>query len=449
MKTSRYNFRTVLPDGIALYFNFYTLNLLAFESAEAYIAEKILHDPALPDETGLRQLLMDKGFLIDDAIDERAYLHQLHRQACSQHKGLGLTILPTLACNFRCIYCYEKHAPAEMSPEVEEALIAFVKERLQPEASLSVTWFGGEPLLKMDVIERLTGAFTTICEERKTKYSASLITNGYLLSRDIATTLTSLKVQHVQVTLDGPAKVHDARRPLKTGEATYQRILDNLKEASPLLRVNLRINIDQTNRGHIIDLIDLLLREGLGKSVHPYLGRTYPYNAVCSDVAGACITDTDFSLLELETDFELIKRGFHAFRVPQACNTHCLADSAGAFVITPGGSIVNCWNDVAENNAEIGHLLKPQTESMRENMQRWKARDPFALECAECILLPICMGGCPYLYLKNGTVSCHDWKHHLDESLAFYYYLKSLKREGEIAQQFYKAVDEVKELLNP
>jgi hypothetical protein len=37
----------------------------------------------------------------------------------------------------------------------------------------------------------------------------------------------------------------------------------------------------------------------------------------------------------------------------------------------------------------------------------------------------------------------------LDESLAFYYYLKSLKREGEIARQFYKAVDEVKELLNP
>lgn len=449
MKPSRYTCTTVLPDRTVLYFNFFTLNLLAFESAEADKAEKILHDPALPDETGLRQLLMDKGFLIDDAIDERAYLHQLHRQACSQHRGLGLTILPTLACNFRCIYCYEKHDPAEMSPEVEEALIAFVKERLQPEASLSVTWFGGEPLLKLDVIERLTDAFTIICDEKKAKYAAHIITNGYLLSGDIAATLTRLKVKSVQVTLDGPPDIHDARRPLKNGSGTFKCILENLKAASPILPVNLRINVDQTNRGHIIDLIDLLLREGLGKSVHPYLGRTYPYNAVCNDVAVECITDADFSLLELETEMELVQRDFHSFRVPQARNTHCLADSAGDFVITPGGSIVNCWNDVAENNAEIGHLLKPQTESMRENKQRWKARDPFALECAECILLPICMGGCPYLYLKNGTVSCHDWKHHLDESLAFYYYLKSLKREGEIARQFYKAVDEVKELLNP
>ena len=78
------------------------------------------------------------------------------------------------------------------------------------------------------------------------------------------------------------------------------------------------------------------------------------------------------------------------------------------------------------------------------NAGNWNRRDIFQLECADCRLLPICMGGCPYLYHQTGRLHCHAWKSHPDESLAVYYYLKRLEQEREIAKDFRTLVAEVK-----
>ena len=81
---------------------------------------------------------------------------------------------------------------------------------------------------------------------------------------------------------------------------------------------------------------------------------------------------------------------------------------------------------------------------MRHNAFRWRQRNIFELECAQRLLLPICMGGCPYLFYRTGPLDCHNWKYHLDESLAVYYYLKCLKRNYEIARSFNELVHEAK-----
>jgi uncharacterized protein len=78
---------------------------------------------------------------------------------------------------------------------------------------------------------------------------------------------------------------------------------------------------------------------------------------------------------------------------------------------------------------------------MAGNARRWQKRDPFRLDCGGCRLLPICMGGCPYLFGMTGRLHCHDWKPHLKEHLFFYYCLKKKNREIEIAQRFWRLVD--------
>jgi len=45
LKASAYNYRSQLPDGTLLFFNFYTLNLLAFDPDKAALAQMILADP--------------------------------------------------------------------------------------------------------------------------------------------------------------------------------------------------------------------------------------------------------------------------------------------------------------------------------------------------------------------------------------------------------------------
>lgn len=450
MKASAYIHKTALPDGTCLFFNFYTLNLIELTPAEGRIAERILQrpdeEPTGRKAQGLKKTLHEKGFLLNDGVDEREYLRSFHEKACRQQKHLGLTILPSLACNLRCVYCYETRDGSVMDDEVQAAIVRLARARVQPGGSLSVTWFGGEPLLNLPIIERLSRSFMEICADRQAKFSASIITNGYLLDKATAETLVELKVDHAQVTLDGPEAVHDARRPTAGGRGTFQRIFENLAAASPVLPVSLRINVDQTNRAAVPEVLDLIAAAGLQRSVHPYLGHILPYNNVCQDVAASCIPSDDFSLLDIETAFEMMKRGFWTFSPPKSTSAYCLADNTNSFVITPSGGLVNCWNDSADPSAEVGHLLKPPTDRMRARSLAWLGRDPFTLACLECLLLPICMGGCPYLYLKTGQLQCHRWKPHLDESLAFYHLVKKIEKMSQLAGDFRKIGEEIREL---
>lgn len=451
LKPSVYNHRAALPDGTVLFFNFFTLNLLALEGLDAERAATLLETTHAHEENPkpdmLLQQLKDKGFLIPADVTEKDYLRNWHAQARMPDRHLGLTVIPTLACNFRCGYCYQEHRPETMRPEVEKAIVAFAGKRLGQGGTLSVTWFGGEPLLQISLIERLTAAFRRLCDKHQARYTSHIITNGYLLDRAMAKRLKACQVKQAQVTLDGPQSVHDRRRPLADGSGTFDTILANIEAAAPLVPVNLRINVDQTNRKAIPEILQKAAHMGLAGAVHPYLGRTYPYTGVCLDVAGDCLADADFSLLELETTLKMIEQGFLSYRAPRAISTCCMAEKANSFVVTPHGRLLKCWNEASDPSAAVGHLIQPEDDRMRLKIAAWDRRDIFQLECADCRLLPICMGGCPYLYHQTGRLHCHAWKTHPDESLAVYYYLKRLEQEREVAQNFEVLVEEVKKAV--
>lgn len=99
---------------------------------------------------------------------------------------LELTILTHGDCNFRCKYCYEKFENIAMSTETEDAIVQFLKEKLQSGKYkyLSVGWFGGEPLLGYKTIKRLSPVFIDLCEKYQIHYQSAITTNGYLLTKN-------------------------------------------------------------------------------------------------------------------------------------------------------------------------------------------------------------------------------------------------------------------------
>lgn len=409
-------------------------------------ARRILAEPSARPHSestaSLKQLLHEKGFIIDAEVDERAVLRARYARARKGGGALSLTIAPTLACNFRCTYCYQTRPARNMNKEVEEAVREFVRAHLREGQSLFVTWFGGEPLLAMETVERLSMAFIKMCRQKKARYSASIVTNGYLLDTDTARRLKRLHVREAQVTIDGPADVHDARRPTARGGSTFSKVLENLKSASGKLKISLRMNIDAANRERVDEMLDILEREGLKRRVGFYVGQVQPYTAACQDVAGSCVSNEEFSLLGLRTRMAMAERGFTStFAYPHSPDCHCVADNGDAVVITPTGGLARCWNEVDDPSAEVGHLLAPRTDAMVKQAACWGEVDPFKLECGECLLLPMCMGGCPYMPLRSGTLECHPWKAHLNESLLFYYFLRETQRQKEIAGHFTNAVN--------
>jgi len=447
VKASRYNLILDLNDNVSLFFNFFTLSLVALKPPEARLGRKILADPGkITKEKGakkLRKIFTDHGFLVAEGADERQFLKLQNAQARAQSDSLSLTIVPTLACNFRCRYCYQSQAPESMTADVEEAIVRYVEDNLTAKKSLHVTWFGGEPLLRMDIIERLSSRLQELCGSHSTQYGASIITNGYLLEDGVPERLARCGVIDAQVTVDGPAEIHDRRRPLTGGEPTFKKILANLSRAVAHLKIQVRMNVDDENRDRIPDLLDVLEAEGLKERVGFYLGHTYPYTNVCQDVASLCLKDEDFSLLELENALEMTQRGFISYPTPRGKSVFCMAERPQAYAVRPGGGLVKCWNDVANPEAEVGHLIRPETEKMRENAGRWRGRDVFEHDCRDCLALPICMGGCPYLHHLTGRPHCLDWKYHPEECLVFYYYLRKVQQETEIIREFWDGLESI------
>ena len=104
-------------------------------------------------------LLRANNVLVEAGEEERLLLARRYERhaLCFGTAHLGLTLCPTLQCNFRCPYCFEASQAdgATMSPETVDRLIAFIAS-YKDARRLSLAWYGGEPTLAWEVIEDLT-----------------------------------------------------------------------------------------------------------------------------------------------------------------------------------------------------------------------------------------------------------------------------------------------------
>lgn len=353
------------------------------------------------------------GYVVDKDYDELAAIQYKLLSSRYDRSYLGLTIAPTSNCNFRCIYCYEKDsiAPITMSEQTQQELIDFVKACMPTVKRFHVTWYGGEPLMAIDIVEKLSREFIKLCEENKIEYSASIVTNGYLLTPKNAATLSELKIYNMQITLDGDAEDHDKRRFLKGGHPTFDRIVENLCASKDSLPegVAIRINADRHNIDRVDNVVRILREKGLEGKVQPYLAMVENCNDTYND--NSCLHAKEFSRL----DFDFIMRnGLNILgNMPDQLGCACGADSCGSYVVNADGRLYRCWDDVGITASSIGTLK----EGVQDCPQRFTymmydaTEDP---ECRDCRFLPICMGGCPHKRINSPQHRCTDMKYGLE-----------------------------------
>lgn len=335
--------------------------------------------------------------------------------------SVALVIAPTMACNMACEYCYEATKSGKLDEARTKAIVEFVENRVAAMNDLSVTWYGGEPLLAMDVIEELSARFIELSEKHHFRYNASIITNGYLLSPRVIERLLELKVHLAQVTLDGPSEMHNKKRPLKNGKDSFATIVENLKCAAERMRLSVRVNIDKSFSTDTIDrLLDELAAAGLKEHVSVNFGHLDTATQVCANIAESCFDVSAFS--EVETDYYrlLLNRGFRIDRVPSPSAVACMAQTLDAFVVDPNGEMYKCWNYVGDQAKSMGNI-KDAVDYQHPNFLRLYDIDPFNYEtCRECNILPVCMGACPSKRVdRDLSVDqvCESWKYNLEPML--------------------------------
>jgi uncharacterized protein len=123
-----------------------------------------------------------------------------------------------------------------------------------------ITWFGGEPLLAMDVVEDVQRqALDLQLEHPEISVSGSMTTNGYLLSPQKLSRLTRLGVSRFQVTVDGAREFHDQRRVRSDGQGTFDRVWSNLEAARGLpddFEIKVRMHVDAKNLQEVERLLE-------------------------------------------------------------------------------------------------------------------------------------------------------------------------------------------------
>ena len=403
-RVSRYNLAGRIPDSdkIAVA-NLFRGTCGAYTPIEMYLLDEL---ESLDENHPMLARFKERGLIVN--FDERSALEAKARMACGAGGSVGLTICPTMGCNFDCPYCFENHRPGRMSQETQDDVIALAERMMKASRAkkLDVTWFGGEPLLMPDIIEALSGRLIALAEQQGAEYGASIITNGFLLTQEIADMLERCKVTHCQITLDGIGPEHDKTRHLAGGGPTYARIVENLRVLRLPFRVDIRHNVHEGNKEQVRPLRDMVkaLAEESGNKISYYPSPVQESSAADErgkQVGMLCGAELD--------EIDLVKE---AYRFQSSRGTYCGAHHLYGAGIDDQGRLYKCWEDVDKPEHSFGsaHDWDPAdpiaTADHPDELTKYlntalPTDDP---ECRDCVLLPQCAGGCPtrrLYYRKN------------------------------------------------
>lgn len=424
MKVSKYNFFYEYRDDNSKYIAYNALsNSLALLEKEKYVeleeftnCRKVINDESFIED------LKKGGYLIEDNFNELEFLRFNMFKSRLDKDTLSLTIAPTSDCNFRCIYCYEKDAikPCYMSNETEKKIVEYVKKNIKLIYNLTITWYGGEPLLAKETIIRLSKEFKKLCIENDVNYDSNMISNGYLFKNDDDEFFKETNISAIQITLDGDEVTHNTRRPLVGGRPTYNQIIDNLKNMiKPNCKITIRINVDRTNMNGIYSVIDDLEEKKMLKDLRVYLGKVNNINDAYNDET--CLSSSEFENLRYDFDSYLVNKGLDVdafINYPLLIGNVCCCDRINSYVINADGSLYKCWDEIGRDEKSLGNIKEIDLfEDMPVNLS-YVAYDPTSSnKCKECNLLPICMGGCHYNRINKEEKNCEEKFRQLENDL--------------------------------
>lgn len=322
--------------------------------------------------------------------------------------------MPTEQCNFRCKYCYETFEKGKMPKLIQEAIIKYVKKNILNYAGLSVSWFGGEPLMALDVIEYLSENFIKICKVAKRQYVSGITTNGYNLTPDVFRRLCKLKVLEYQVTIDGFKKQHDSQRILANGNGTFDKIVNNLIQIKSTKTLGTIFCIRTNYTKSIIENIDDYLRfykqnfnDDARFSLYVQQAGDWGGDRVKS-FYGELTTSVQIFVLNKMKEYGIALGASGHFKELQCEWSTCYAAKKNSFVIGSDGTLYKCTVHFEMPENYVGNLNINGSMELNENLKKWIM--PFAesgSKCASCFYKANCFPiQCPYSFNLFGTSGC-------------------------------------------
>lgn len=351
-----------------------------------------------------------------------------------------LTLMICQKCNLRCRYCYgdggEYSDSGEMSFEIASKAIDYLFN-VSSSKNLSIIFFGGEPLLKFELIQDVVEYADEKANNCDRKIRYSITTNATLVNTEIAKFLAYNRF-NVTVSIDGNEESNNRNRYYANGTGGFLQTINGIKFLSEQgVHISARATVCDNNCNDIFENLKLLLKENFCY-VHfapaanmMNLGSYDIFQKQMKKIADyffACIAEKKYDIaLKIRNINDIVNR----IHVGGIRNSHCGAGNS-MLAVDIHGELYPCHRFVSNKETQIGTLNQGIKEEKTEQLK-------FSLnesQCHDCWAIVLCGGGCPYEnYQENkvievpGVALCHVMREVYDYILRKYLSMPEAQRE--------------------
>ncbi len=379
LKASKYNVIVGKEDSLRV------LNTLSGNIAvvRERRAKGYLTGGKIDEKDDIAGRLVKDGFLVYEETDEDAIAEVKYLDIIA-NKELYLVLIPTTACNFRCIYCYENNPESEnnfkevvMNEEVQQSIVLYAEKKLKQHFGMFVEWYGGEPLLCLDVVEKISDQLVNLCQKRGKPYYSTLTSNGFLLTEEVFRRCLKSHIFSFHITLDGFDFIHDKLRFLSNGNGTQNTVLTNLrnirdKVESQYFKIIIRTNVTT-------DLVPYL-EEWMG-FLEDEFGRDKRFGFFFRPVenrGGTSINTKQDIIIEdkMLNAYDIMIKSTHrldfSYIKPFMYNAICGAAKRNHYIIDPNGIVKKCGEYLNHPLSNVGYLNKNGEMILdKDSFSRW------------------------------------------------------------------------------
>ncbi len=215
-------------------FDRYSGSIISVSKKEFIELKKIEENKENTENSNILKNFQDRDLLVPHTIKEIKHPDSDYVDYLVDRRLSQLILQVTQQCNLRCSYCvyggmYENrhHTNKSMSFELAKKSIDFFLQHSYETNNLVVSFYGGEPLLNIKLMKQCVEYVSENVDGKDVLYTVT--TNGTLLTDEIMEFLEKYNFSTL-ISLDGSKEEHDLNRKFKSGEGTFNIIIDNIKK---------------------------------------------------------------------------------------------------------------------------------------------------------------------------------------------------------------------------
>ena len=355
----------------------------------------------------------EKQEVFKELLDCRVFITSVNEHSSySIRSGINaplrsLVLQVTAACNLRCGYCYygkDASSPVSLEPmtfDVAARAVDFLFDQSGPLSTVTLVFFGGEPLLQFDLLTRVGAYARKQTAARGKKIHFSLTTNGTLLNHRI---IDFLNENHISTTvsMDGFKASHDRYRRFPGNRPSYDVILPkivDLLKSSKEMPVAARVTLAKESakvRPMLIHLLDLGFAEA-GFAPATTADAHYQLSPEQMDDLLDQFADLSSKFMDqaLKDDFlgftniiDLLVELHEGEVKPYPCGA-----GLGLLGVDARGGLYLCQRLLGNGDSHMGDIFSGIDAAKAESFRSAVARDRTG-SCSGCWARHICAGGC-------------------------------------------------------